>query len=167
MNKTGPLLFPDLRADKGQMIDDTNKKILNSIQMDFPIHPRPYKVIAEKLGLEEDELIQRVSQMKEKMLIRRIGGNFSPDRLGYHSTLCAAQVPEDKLELFTSTVNEFPGVTHNYRRDHKFNVWFTFIAPSVETIESNLKAIAYKTGVTTILNLPATHVFKISANFKV
>ncbi len=148
-------------------IDDTNKKILNSIQVDFPIHPRPYKIIAEKLGLSEDELIDRVSQMKEDLLIRRIGGNFSPDRLGYHSTLCAAQVDEDKVELFTQTVNQFPGVTHNYRRDHKFNIWFTFIEQSVNTIETNLKTIAKKTGVTTILNLPATHVFKISANFKV
>ncbi len=149
------------------MIDDTNKKILNSIQVDFPIHPRPYKIIAERLGLTEDELIERVSAMKEDFLIRRIGGNFSPDRLGYHSTLCAAQVEEEKIELFKQVVNAFPGVTHNYRRDHKFNVWFTFIAPSVEIIEKNLATIAEKTGVTTILNLPATHVFKISANFKV
>lgn len=148
-------------------IDETNKRILNSIQVDFPIHPRPYKVIAEKLGLTEDELIERVSRMKGDLLIRRIGGNFSPDRLGYHSTLCAAQVDEDKVELFTKTVNRFPGVTHNYRRDHKFNIWFTFIAQSVETIEKNLETIARETGVTTILNLPATHVFKISANFKV
>ena len=149
------------------MIDDTNKKILNCIQTDFPVHPRPYKIIAEKLGLTEDELIDRVSKMREKQLIRRIGGNFSPDRLGYFSTLCAAQVPEDKIELFTRTVNAYPGVTHNYKRDHRFNIWFTFIAPSVKTIETNLKAIADETGVSTILNLPATHVFKISANFKV
>lgn len=148
-------------------IDETNKKILNSIQLDFPIHPRPFKVIAENLNLTEDELIERVLAMKEQMLIRRIGGNFSPDRLGYHSTLCAAQVPEEKIELFTLTVNAYPGVTHNYRRDHTFNIWFTFIAPSRETIEENLAAIALKTGVSTILNLPATHVFKISANFKV
>ncbi len=148
-------------------IDETNKKILNSIQVDFPIHPRPYKVIAERLGLAEEDLIERISQMKKDLLIRRIGGNFSPDRLGYHSTLCAAQVDEDKVDLFTRTVNRFPGVTHNYRRDHKFNIWFTFIAQSVDTIEKNLEIIAQETGVTTILNLPATHVFKISANFKV
>lgn len=148
-------------------IDKTNKKILNSIQLDFPIHPRPFKLIAEKLDLTEDELIQRVQAMKEAMLIRRIGGNFSPDRLGYHSTLCAAQVPEDKVDLFTRTVNAYPGVTHNYRRDHRFNIWFTFIAPSRELIAESLADIAEETGVSTILNLPATHVFKISANFKV
>lgn len=148
------------------VIDNTNKKILNNIQVDFPISSRPYKIIADRLGILEDELIQRVIQMKEDMLIRRIGGNFSPDKLGYHSTLCAAKVPEARLKLFTKTVNSYSGVTHNYKRDHKFNVWFTFIATSVEIIAKNLKEISQKTGVETILNLPATKVFKISANFK-
>jgi len=152
--------------NKMPVIDNTNKKILNNIQVDFPISSRPYKIIADRLGILEDELIQRVIQMKEDMLIRRIGGNFSPDKLGHHSTLCAAKVPEAKLKLFTKTVNSYSGVTHNYKRDHKFNVWFTFIAPSIEIIEKNLNEISQKTGVETILNLPATKVFKISANFK-
>ena len=152
--------------NKMPVIDNTNKKILNNIQVDFPISSRPYKIIADKLGILEDELIQRVIQMKEDMLIRRIGGNFSPDKLGYHSTLCAAKVPEAKLKLFTKTVNSYSGVTHNYKRDHQFNVWFTFIAPSIEIIEKSLNEISQKTDVETILNLPATKVFKISANFK-
>lgn len=148
------------------VINDKNRKILNNIQVDFPIDSRPYKILAQKLGLSEDELIKRIHQMKENMLIRRIGGNFSPDRLGYHSTLCAAKVPEDKMKLFTKTVNAYSGVTHNYKRDHEFNIWFTFIAPSVEIIKTNLEQIIKTTGVETILNLPATRVFKISANFK-
>ena len=147
-------------------INDKNREILNTIQVDFPIDPRPYKILAKKLDLTEDELIKRINQMKEKMLIRRIGGNFSPDKLGYHSTLCAAKVPEDKIALFTKTVNAYSGVTHNYKRDHEFNIWFTFIAPSVEIIKSSLKQIQKITHVETILNLPATRVFKISANFK-
>lgn len=149
------------------LIDDKNREILNNIQVDFPIHSRPYKIIADKLGLGEEDLIQRIKQMKKDLLIRRIGGNFSPDRLGYHSTLCAAEVPDDKIKLFTETVNQYSGVTHNYKREHAFNIWFTFIAPSVETIEYSLKQISLATGVETILNLPATRVFKISANFKV
>lgn len=147
-------------------IDDQNKKILNTIQVNFPIHPRPYKIIADQLNLSEDELIKRIDQMKKDMLIRRIGGNFSPGQLGYHSTLCAAKVPEAKLQKFTETVNAYSGVTHNYKRDHAFNIWFTFIAPSVEIIENSLNQIRTATGVKTILNLPATRVFKISANFK-
>ncbi len=148
------------------VIDEKNKNILNNIQVDFPIHSRPYKIIAQRLDLSEDELIIRINQMKEDMLIRRIGGNFSPDKLGYHSTLCAAKVPDDKIKHFTKTINAYSGVTHNYKRDHEFNIWFTFIASSVEIIKTNLKQISKITGVDTILNLPATRVFKISANFK-
>lgn len=149
------------------VIDDKNRKILNTIQVDFPVHSRPYKIIADKLGFSEEDLIQRIKQMKKDLVIRRIGGNFSPDRLGYYSTLCAAKVPDDKIKLFTETVNQYSGVTHNYTRDHAFNIWFTFIASSVEIIEKSLKQISSATGVETILNLPATRVFKISANFKV
>ncbi len=148
------------------LLDETNKKILNYIQLNFPIDPRPFKNIAEKLDLSEEELINRINTMKDQKLIRRIGGNFSPDRLGYHSTLCAAMVEEEKIDLFKQTVNSYSGVTHNYRRDHNFNIWFTFIAPSMEIIKENLTEISEKTGVKTILNLPATRVFKISANFK-
>ena len=148
------------------VINDKNREILNNIQVDFPIDSRPYKILAQKLGLTEEELIKRINQMKKEMLIRRIGGNFSPDRLGYHSTLCAAKVPEEKITLFTKTVNAYSGVTHNYKRDHEFNIWFTFIAPSVEIIKDSLKQIQKMTDVETIQNLPATRVFKISANFK-
>jgi DNA-binding Lrp family transcriptional regulator len=147
-------------------IKETDKAILNKIQLDFPIDARPFRVLAEKLDLSEEDLISRVQAMKESLLIRRIGGNFSPDRLGYYSTLCTAQVPENKIDLFTQTVNAFPGVTHNYMRDHAFNIWFTFIAPSRDQIADSLEAISRQTGVRPILNLPATRVFKISANFK-
>jgi DNA-binding Lrp family transcriptional regulator len=147
-------------------ISETDKAILNMIQLDFPIDARPFQVLAKKLGLSEKELIARIQAMKESQLIRRIGGNFSPDRLGYFSTLCTAQVPENKIELFTQTVNAYPGVTHNYMRDHDFNIWFTFIAPSRDQIADFLEEISRQTGVRPILNLPATRVFKISANFK-
>jgi len=147
-------------------IDNINKTLLNNIQMDFPIDPCPFNIIAQKLGLTEDEVIQRIRQMKKDLLIRRIGGNFSPDKLGYYSTLCTARVPEEKIDFFTQTVNSYAGVTHNYQRDHHFNIWFTFIAPSVEIIQKSLKEISEVTQVKPILNLPATKVFKISANFK-
>ncbi len=147
-------------------ISETDKAILNMIQLDFPIDARPFQVLAEKLDLSEQELISRIQTMKDSQLIRRIGGNFSPDRLGYYSTLCTAQVPENKIDLFTRTVNAYAGVTHNYMRDHDFNIWFTFIAPSRNRIADSLEEISRQTGVRPILNLPATRVFKISASFK-
>lgn len=148
-------------------IDAIDRAILNRIQSDFPITSRPYRTIAAKLDLAEEDVIERVSRLKDAGIIRRIGGNFTPDKLGFVSTLCAAAVPEEKISRFAEVVNRYPGVTHNYRRDNKVNIWFTFIAPSMDEINANLKQIAEETGVTEILNLPATRVFKIRAEFKV
>ena len=154
-------------APDAALMDDTDRRILNRIQSNFPVTPRPYESIGQDLDLAEADVIARVRRLKEIGIIRRIGGNFSPEKLGFVSTLCAAKVPEDKVRIFTDAVNRYPGVTHNYLRNGPFNVWFTFIAPSMDEIEANLNQIAAETGVTDILNLPATHVFKIKAEFQV
>ena len=148
-------------------IDDIDRDILNRIQSGFPITTRPYRTIAEDLGLSESKVLKRVSRLKASGIIRRIGGNFTPEKLGFVSTLCAAKVPEDKISQFAEVVNRYPGVTHNYRRENTYNIWFTFIAPSMDEINANLEQIAAETGVSDILNLPATRVFKIKAEFKV
>lgn len=148
-------------------MDSLDKDILNEIQSDFPLVQRPYRELGKRLGLSEDEVLERVRRLKETGVIRRIGGNFHSNRLNFTSTLCAAKVPEEKLELFVDTVNAYPGVTHNYLRNHPYNVWFTFIAEDMEFIESALSAIARKSGVQEILNLPAVRVFKIKVDFEV
>lgn len=142
-----------------------DKALLNIIQSDFPLTARPFQAIAQTLGTSEEEILERVKQLKANHIIRRIGGNFSPEKLGFVSTLCAAKVPDDKIDDFAAVVNSYPGVTHNYERDNHFNIWFTFIAPSMEEIEAHLAEISVKTGVEQIVNLPATHVFKIKAQF--
>ena len=146
-------------------LDETDKRILNRIQSNFPITQRPYGTIGDEVGLTESEVIRRITRLRDLGLIRRIGGNFVPEKLGYVSTLCAASVPVDKIETFTRVVNQYPGVTHNYQRDNHLNIWFTFIAPSRKNIQSNLLRIAEQTGIEHILNLPATRVFKIKAHF--
>jgi len=147
------------------ILDPIDRKILNRIQSDFPITPRPYHAVAQGLGLTEAEVLNRVGRLKKKGIIRRIGGNFFPEKLGYVSTLCAARVPEEKIARFAEVVNRYPGVTHNYQRENDYNIWFTFIAPSMRQIESHLAEISRETGVSEILNLPATDVFKIRAQF--
>lgn len=146
-------------------MDTLDKAILNRIQSRFPLTSRPYESIAKAIGTSENEVLERVKQLKEKGIIRRIGGNFVPGKVGFVSTLCAASVEKDKIESFADAVNGFPGVTHNYIRDHRVNIWFTFISPSMKEIERNLKQISDETGVQGILNLPATKVFKIKAKF--
>ena len=148
-------------------MDDIDKTIINRIQSDFPITSRPYLALADELGLTEKEVLERVAGLKKAGIIRRIGGNFVPAKLGFVSTLCAARVPVDRVAQFAAVVNRYPGVTHNYQRDNEYNVWFTFISPSMDEIEANLKKIAEETGIEDILNLPATKVFKIKAQFDV
>ena len=148
-------------------LDSTDSSILNRIQSDFPITSRPFLTVAEELGISEQEVLNRVKRLKAEGIIRRIGGNFVPGKLGFVSTLCAARVPADEIDRFAEIVNRYPGVTHNYQRDNTYNVWFTFIAPSMEEIEENLNQIARESGIEDILNLPATKVFKIRAEFEV
>lgn len=148
-----------------QQIDEIDRAILNRIQSDFPITRRPYLSIADDLNLSEENIIKRLKRLKQKGIIRRIGGNFAPEKLGFVSTLCAAKVPEDKIDSFAKIVNRYPGVTHNYRRDNKYNIWFTFIAQSMKEIIGNLEDISRETGVNGIINLPATKMYKIKAHF--
>ena len=147
------------------MIDDTDKKILNEIQSFFPVTSRPFLEIGMRLDLSEDEVLERIKRMKSNGIIRRIGGNFNSRSLNFTSTLCAAKVPEEKLDHFVEAVNRYPGVTHNYLRNHAYNVWFTFIAEDMAFIDSALRDISIETGVKEILNLPAVRTFKIKVDF--
>jgi DNA-binding Lrp family transcriptional regulator len=148
-------------------LDAIDKKIIREIQSRLPIEQRPFRKLGQLIGLEEDEVLQRVARLKEQGIIRRIGGNFVSTRLGFASTLCAAKVPPDKLDGFVAAVNAHPGVTHNYRREHDYNVWFTFIAESMEAIEAHLAELAEETGVPEICSLPSLKMYKIKVDFPV
>lgn len=148
-------------------MDQVDKAILRAVQSRLPIDAQPFAKLGQELGLSEEEVLARLEALKASGVIRRIGGNFNSRDLGFASTLCAAQVPEDKLEEFVAAVNAFHGVTHNYRRSHQYNVWFTFIAQSMEQIEANLASIAARTGVSQICSLPARKMFKIKVDFPV
>jgi DNA-binding Lrp family transcriptional regulator len=148
-------------------MDSIDRAVINEIQSGFPISPRPYLVLGRRLKLSEVEVLSRVKRLKSEGIIRRIGGNFNSRKLKFTSTLCAAKVPKEKMVRFVDLVNSYPGVTHNYLRNHKYNVWFTFIAPNILSIENALKEIAKASGVTEILNLPAVKTYKIKVDFDV
>ena len=103
--------------------------------------------------------------MKEKKIIRRLGANFQSAKLGFRSTLCGAHVPEEKLDAFIADVNSLPGVTHNYLRNHEFNVWFTLIGPSWDDVCATIRGIEERTGIS-VMNLPAEKLFKIRVDFQ-
>lgn len=148
-------------------MDELDKKILNMIQGDFPLEPEPFRAVADRLDTTEDDVISRVSRLKEEGIIRRIGAVFEPRALGYASTLCAASVPEDRIEAFVEKVNSLRQVTHNYLRPHRYNIWFTLTCPREEALEATIRMIKEETGITDIQSMRAVRVFKINTKFEV
>lgn len=162
--------IPD-ELDGGQIeateagLDDLDRRLLGLVQSDFPLESRPYAVLGAELGLDEEETLERVRVLRAKKIIRRLGANFQSGKLGFRSTLCAAKVPQEKLHSFVEEVNKRTGVTHNYLRNHVYNIWFTLIAPSWEQILDELADISGKTGIE-VLNLPAENMYKIKVDFQ-
>jgi DNA-binding Lrp family transcriptional regulator len=148
-------------------MDETDKKLLNLIQENFPVKARPFLEIADRLGVDEKEIIERIRRLEGEGIIRRIGAVFDLKKLGFKSTLCAARVPEEAVQSFVAVVNDLPGVTHNYRRDNDYNIWFTLIAPDEEGLLATLERIKKQTGISDILSLSASRTFKINARFDV
>jgi DNA-binding Lrp family transcriptional regulator len=148
-------------------MDNTDREILNEIQSGFPITSRPYLEMGKRVDLTEQEVFERVKRLRQEGIIRRIGGNFNSRKLNFISTLCAARVPQQKIKGFVEVVNQYKGVTHNYLRNHDYNVWFTFMAPAREYIHNALKEISETTGINDILDLQTVRVFKIKVDFEV
>jgi DNA-binding Lrp family transcriptional regulator len=147
-------------------LDNLDRSILNVIQSGFPVAPRPYEEIGRQTGLSEDEAFARVMNMKNNGIIRRIGASYDSRGLHFTSTLCSVKVPPEKIEQAVKVINRYPEVTHNYQRNHAYNVWFTLIAESKERIENILSEISAETGIGEIRNMPATKKFKIKVDFK-
>ncbi|MDD5170344.1 MAG: AsnC family transcriptional regulator [Syntrophales bacterium] len=148
-------------------MDDIDKRILNILQSEFPLVREPFALIAQKVGISEEEVLARITTLKENGAIRRLGAVFDPGRLGYVSALCAARVRKDRERLFIETVNACEGVTHNYRRDDTYNIWFTVIVPGEKDLAAFLESIKDKTGISDLLCMRATRTFKVNAQFEV
>ena len=146
-------------------MDRLDEKILKRIERKFPISSYPYQDLARELGLTEDEVISRISRLKEKGIILRIGAFFDSEKLGLESTLIAMKVPPLRLPEVAKMVNHYPGVTHNYRREHEFNLWFVLMGENRKEIEEILKKIEDQSGINNILNLPKKQLFKLKLNF--
>lgn len=147
-------------------MDETDKKILNILQKEFPLTEQPFLIVGERCGISEEETIRRVQKMKDEGIIRRIGAVFDGAKLGRVSTLCAARVPEEKIKSFVAVVNAHKNVTHDYRRNHEYNIWFTVSAADAKELEDFLADLKKKTAVTDILDMRAVRTFKINASFE-
>lgn len=137
-----------------------DKALLNMMQSNFPLNMYPYKTMADKLGVTEEGIIARLEALKTAGIIRRVGAVLDARRLGFYSTLCAAKVAVDRIDEVAEIINSYDGVTHNYRRAHEYNLWFTLTAPSQEASRIIIDELIHKTGVN-IVSMPALKTYKI------
>lgn len=144
-----------------QYTDPLDKQLLNEIQWTFPLASRPYFEIATKHGVTEDEVMRRISLMKRTGLIRQINAIFDTRKLGYKSALVAFAVKKDRLDSVALEVNKHPGVSHNYERDHEFNMWFTLAVPPDGNLKKDLEIMASLEGVIKFRLLPTLKLYKI------
>ena len=144
--------------------DEFDRRILAVIQSNFPLAARPYKILGAHIGLSEEETLARVERLRADGYIRRIGANFDARKMGCASTLAAASVPPEQLDAFVAHVNSYGEVTHNYLRNHRYNVWFTVIGADAKAVANIVEDISRATGVQ-VTSLPATRVYKIRVDF--
>jgi DNA-binding Lrp family transcriptional regulator len=161
-----PKAVPKVRSRRGGSavpLDETDKQLLNLMQGRFPLDPRPFAHVAELAELTEAEVLERVQFLLDKRIIREITPIFDTRAFGYSSMLVAAKVDAEHPHRAAQFINTHPGVTHNYLRDHEFNLWFT-IAVERESrlgLDGTLDVMAERTGAESIRQLPTLKLFKI------
>ena len=142
-------------------MDDHDKRLLNVIQAGFPLVSRPFQALGVPLELSEGEVIDRIGALKQRKIIRQISAIFDTRSLGYRSSLVAMRVQPDRLEAGAAAVNSHPGVSHNYKRNHAFNLWFTLAVPPTSDLEWSVQHLHAMAGADSTRILPTLRLFKI------
>ena len=150
-----------MQANQEQQLDAVDKKLLNEIQWVFPLVDRPYLEIAKRYDISEEDVMRRIAFMKDMGIIRQINAIFDTRRLGYKSALVAFAVRPDKLDYVAGKVNQHPGVSHNYERNHEYNMWFTLAVPPGSDMKQELDRMVSFEGVIKHRVLPTLKLYKI------
>ncbi|MDO8724939.1 MAG: AsnC family transcriptional regulator [Candidatus Methanoperedens sp.] len=154
-------------SSKGRiLLDEADKKILNAIQIDFPLVHRPFQQLGEMMGLNEEEVIKRIKRLQAEGAIRRIGPIINTKKTGGVSTLVALKAPADRVDEIAQIINGYEEVSHNYLRPAEFNIWFTLSVESEKRMQEILSEIAERTGCK-VMNLPTKRLFKIGVKFNI
>jgi DNA-binding Lrp family transcriptional regulator len=157
---------PKLRSRKegaAIALDELDKRLLNLMQGQFPIAPRPYQHVAGEAGITEAEVMTRVQRLLDERIIRQVTPIFDTRALGYSSMLVAAKVDPENPWRAATVINAHPGVSHNYLRNHEFNIWFT-IATEPDSplgLQGTLDVLARLAGAESVRQLPTLKLFKI------
>ena len=141
----------------------TERALLNDFQHDLPLDPQPFKTMADKLGISEQEVIDSLQSLQDAGVISRVGPVFKPNRIGV-STLAAIAVEPERLVQTAELINSFSEVNHNYERDHRLNLWFVVTAPDQAHLDAVLAEIGRQTGLE-VLDLPMIRDYHIDLGF--
>lgn len=149
-------------------LDPIDRQILMILQRGIAIESRPYQAMADEIGgISEEDVIRRIACLKETEIIRRMSGFFDSRRLGYQSVLVAVQPEPGRFDDAVRAINRYPGVTHNYERDHAYSIWFTLIAINQPTLEHILDEIEAKPSVAAMMRFAMSQRYKIDVTFDV
>lgn len=147
-------------------MDVIDRKLLNLVQGEFPLVDRPFSQLADALGVGEQEVIDRLTELKRTNVLRQISAIFDTRRLGFKTTLVAMAFEPDKLHKAALEINRHPGVSHNYAREGSFyNLWFTVAVPPEHDLEATVARMAKDTEALTTRIMPTIKFFKIGVNF--
>jgi len=142
-------------------LGESDKELLNEIQWTFPLVTRPFDAIAKKFDTTPEIIKEKLNNLKEIGVLRQLSAIFDTRKLGYTSSLVAMEIEHDKLEYVASQINRHPGVSHNYERDHQFNLWFTLAVPPGADLNSELEKFNILKGIKKVRKLPTLQLFKI------
>lgn len=127
-------------------LDDLDRRIINALQGGFPLCDEPYREVADRLGTTEAELLARLQRLLDARVLTRFGPMFQIERLGGRFVLAALAVPEERFDEVTALVNALPEVAHNYRREHRLNMWFVLATETPAGIAQAIARIKAATG---------------------
>ena len=142
-------------------MDTLDKEILNEIQWIFPLVSKPYHEIAKKFDISTDVVKKRLTNLKQTGILRQLSAIFDTRRLGYKSSLVALEIEPDKLDYVAHQINRHPGVSHNYERNHQFNLWFTLAVPPGFDLKTEVDKFSKLAGIKKTRLLPTIQLFKI------
>lgn len=145
--------------------DPRTAAILDRLQDHIPLVPRPFLSVAEELGLSERDVLACLSEQRRAGIVRQVSAIFDTRALGYESSLVAARYPEDRLDAAAAVINRHPGVSHNYRRDHEFNLWYTIAVPPGRPLEADVEELHRASSAVSSRLLPTIHTYKIGVRF--
>src|SRR3990172_3106888 len=148
-------------------LDEIDKGVLREVQGDLPIVSRPFLPSAQRLGMTEEEFLRRVALLVESGAIRKLGLRIDSAKVGFASTLVALKAAPEKVETVAEQLNAFDGVTHNYQREHEYNIWFTVIERDETKLRETLGRIEKEVEHEEMLDLPVKRKFKIDVRFEI